>query len=175
MPPSTTVLAAVCIPMVAAPSMAGASMRSTVPVVFPDATVQCPQSASTAGSKVTGDAGDPVTTACTMPPGPDPDQPLLVASSVGGPASSPHCGGSVTQPGPKPQKAAGDAVPPRSATSYPAGRSPRTRLIFAGLTWDCAADGALADGVESTPAWPHPATTDATASAIPRPNRRTPV
>src|SRR3954463_15414415 len=117
MPPSTTVLAAVSIPTVAAPSMAGASMRSTVPVVFPDATVQCPQSASRAGSKVIGDAGDPVTTACTMPPGPDPDQPLLVACSGAGPAMSPHSGGSVPEPGPKPQKAAGDAVPPRSATS----------------------------------------------------------
>ena len=100
---------------------------------------------------------------------------FFVASSVGGPASSPHCGSSVTQPGPKPQNAAGDAVPPRSATSYPAGRSPRTRLMFAGLTWGSAADGALPDEVEGTSAWLQPATTDVTASAIPSPNRRTPV
>src|ERR1700712_588916 len=139
-------------PTVVAPSMAGASIRLTVPVVFPDITVHCPHSASIAGSKPTGDVGDPVTTACTMPPGPDPDQPLVVASSVRGPASTPHCGGSVTQPGRKPQNATGDAGPLRSATSYPAGKSARTRSIFAGLTWVSVADDAVADGAGGGPA-----------------------
>ena len=97
--------------------MAGASIRLTVPVVFPDITVHCPHSASTAGSNATGAVGDPMTTAWTMPPGPDPDQPRVVAPSATGSASTPHCGGSVTQPGPKPQNATGEAGPDRSATS----------------------------------------------------------
>ena len=88
-----------------------------MPEVFPDITVHCPQSANTAGSNVTGAVGDPMTTACTMPPGPDPDQPRVVPPSAAGPASTPHAGGSVTQPGPKPQNATGDAGPDMSATS----------------------------------------------------------
>src|SRR6476661_1592368 len=67
LPPSTTVLASMAMPTVVARSMAGASTRCTAPVVLPDVTVHCPQSASTAGSKVTR----PMTAACTMPPGPD--------------------------------------------------------------------------------------------------------
>jgi hypothetical protein len=51
----------------------------------------------------------------------------------------------VTQPGRKPQKAAGEAGPATSATSYPAGSSPRVRLTLAGLTWRFAEDGAVVD------------------------------
>src|SRR5689334_24403238 len=119
-------------PRVVAPSMAGASIRWTAPVVLPDVTIHCAQSASTAGSKPTC----PMTVACTMPPGPDADQPSVVEPSVAGPPSTPHCGGSAVQPGPRPQKATGDAGPARSATSYPGGRAPRALVMLAGLTWD---------------------------------------
>ena len=88
-----------------------------MPLVFPDVTVQCPHSASTAVSKVTGVEVAPMTMACTMPPGPDADQPAVAVSSGAGPASVPHCGGSATQPGRRPQYVAGDAGPPTSATS----------------------------------------------------------
>src|SRR5690242_21498508 len=121
-------------PTVTAPSIAGASTRSTVPLVFPDSTVQREQSLRTEGSSATGAAGDPVTTVCTMPPGPEADQPFVGMLSPTGPASTPHCGGSVVQPGLKPQNATGEARPSTSAISYPAGRSPRVRLIRAGFT-----------------------------------------
>lgn len=171
MPPSTTVLASVAMPTVVARSMAGASTRCTAPVVLPDVTVHCRQSASTAGSKVTR----AMTAACTMPPGPDADHPLVVESSVAGPASAPHCGGSATQPGPSPQNATGEAGPMRSETSYPAGRAPRARVIFTGLTWASARDGSVVDGREDVPKWPHAARTHSTARAAMSPNRRTPV
>src|SRR6476619_255060 len=100
-------MVSVAIPKVVTRPMAVASTRSTAPVVLPDVTVHCLHSASTAGSKVIR----PMTAACTMPPGPDADHPFVVESSVAGPASAPHCGGSATQPGPNPQNATGEAGP----------------------------------------------------------------
>ena len=143
-----------------------------MPVVLPDVTVHCPHSASTAGSKVTGVA---MTAACTMPPGPDPDHPLVVESSRAGPASAPHCGGSATQPGPRPQNATGEAGPLRSATSYPAGRSARARVMFAGLTWASARDDAVVDGREDVPDMAARCEDGQHHQRCTSPNRRTPV
>ena len=90
-PPSTTVFATVAMPTVVAPSMAGAVDEGDGAAwCFPTPPSTARIRASTAGSKRIGAVGEPMTTACTMPPGPEPDQPRVVAPSVAGPASTPH-------------------------------------------------------------------------------------
>ena len=92
-------------------------MNVTLPLVCPPDSLHCPQSTISAGSRPIGSGGEPVTTALTMPPPPDADQPRVTAPSTTGSANTPHCGGSAVHLWPNPHSAAGAALPVISDTS----------------------------------------------------------